>query len=137
MGHKSLAKHFGHLSEAVKALSDVTVYFTEQAGKDFSVVALFATQYMELFGDVTVGWLLLWQAVIANERLEEIMKEKGAHPAEDTKRLAGENSEVAFYSGKIASARYFSSNVLSLAPAKARAILRGDTGALEIAEEAF
>ena len=137
MGHKSLAKHFGHLSEAVKALSDVTVYFTEQAGKDFSIVALFATQYMELFGDVTVGWLLLWQAVIANQRLEELMKGKGTHPAEDINRLAGENSEIAFYSGKIASACYFSGNVLSLSPAKAGAILVGDTSALEMAEEAF
>ncbi len=137
MGHKSLAKHFVNLSEAVKALSDVTIHFTHQADKDFSIISLFATQYMELFGDVTVGWLLLWQAVIASEKIEEVMIENGFSPEKDINRLARENSEIAFYSGKIASARYFSSNVLSLTPAKAGAILRGDTGALEMAEEAF
>ncbi|MGD9157755.1 MAG: acyl-CoA dehydrogenase [Desulfobacteraceae bacterium] len=135
--HKSLAKHMGYLSEAVKALSDVTIHFTEQAGKDFNNVALFATPYMELFGDVTVGWLLLWQAVIAEKKLEEIMKEKGIKGAEEINKLAEDSSEIAFYSGKIASAHYFGSTILLLASAKAKVIIDSDTAALEIAEEAF
>ena len=135
--HKALAKYIGLLSEGVKALSDVTACFTEQAGKDFNIIALFATPYMELFGDVTVGWLLLWQSVIADKKLGQIMHEKGINDSEETGALAADNSEAAFYLGKIASARYFSSAVLSLSKSKARAIIDGDTAALELAEEAF
>ena len=135
--HTGLAKHIQYLSGAVKALTDVTIYFTEQAGKDFNIIALFATPYMELFGDVTTGWLLLWQAVLADEKFKEIMIEKGIKGTEELKKLAADSSEIAFYSGKIASARYFSSTVLPLAPAKATVIMDSDTAALEMAEESF
>jgi len=48
-----------------------------------------------------------------------------------------ENSNAAFYSGKLASARYFAKTVLSQAVAKALVIKGMDTTALVIAENAF
>ncbi|MBN2418145.1 MAG: acyl-CoA dehydrogenase, partial [Deltaproteobacteria bacterium] len=134
--HTALSKHMKYLSDAVKALSNVTIYFTEQVNKDFNIIALFATQYMELFGDVTVGWLLLWQALIAGDKINEALKEQGLNGADAIKRLAVNDSDIAFHSGKLASARYFSSTILTLAPAKAKAIMEGDTAAIEMAEEA-
>jgi hypothetical protein len=52
-------------------------------------------------------------------------------------KLVAENSEAAFYSGKLASARYFAKTVLSQAVAKAQVIKGMDKAALEIAENAF
>jgi hypothetical protein len=52
-------------------------------------------------------------------------------------KLVAEDATAAFYSGKLASARYFASTVLSQATAKAEVIMRMDRAALEIAEEAF
>ena len=87
---------------------------------------------------MTVGWLLLWQAVIAQRRLSALSKEQGiGADADGLERLVAEDSSAAFYSGKLASARYFASTVLSQATAKAKAIMRSDRAALEIAENAF
>ncbi len=136
--HQSLSGQIAKLSEAVDALKDVTVFLAEEAGRDFNTVALFATPYMELFGDITVGWLLLWQGVIADKKLKGVLGAKGmACTAQDINKLTRENSEAAFYNGKLASARYFGSTVLGLASSKAENIIEGDRSALEITEEAF
>ena len=43
---------------------------------------LYATPYLELFGDVAVGFMLLWQAVIADRRLEELYSDAKADTPE-------------------------------------------------------
>jgi hypothetical protein len=52
-------------------------------------------------------------------------------------KLFSENADAAFYSGKIASTKYFVSNVVSQAASKANLIMNGDRAALEIAESCF
>jgi hypothetical protein len=80
----------------------------------------------------------MWQAVIARDRLTALAKENGIEPvAAGLEKLVAEDPAAAFYSGKLASARFFASSVLSQASAKAQAIIRMDTAALEIAENAF
>ncbi|NLD38308.1 MAG: acyl-CoA dehydrogenase [Desulfatiglans sp.] len=135
--HKELAKHIALLSNGLCSLREVTLFLTEKAKQDFKIMALFATQYMELFGDVITGWLLLWQAMIAHEKLQIMIQDSGLNGEAEVRRFTAENSEAAFYSGKVSSARYFSSNIVSLSTSKARAIIDGDTAAIEMAEEEF
>jgi Acetyl-CoA dehydrogenase C-terminal like/Acyl-CoA dehydrogenase, C-terminal domain len=136
--HQALAQYIETLERAKNALSDVSKFLVKIQKSDFRGLALYATQYLELFGDVTVGWLLMWQAVIARDRLVVLAQENGFEPdAAGLDRLIAENSAAAFYSGKLASARYFVSTVLSQATGKAQAIMRMDKAALEIAENAF
>jgi hypothetical protein len=56
---------------------------------------------------------------------------------DEMEKLVAESDKAAFYSGKLASARFFISTVLNLATAKAQAIKNADKAALEIAEDAF
>ena len=137
--HRTLAHDIDILETAKEALSDVSMALVKIHKEDFRVLALYATPYLELFGDVTVGWLLMWQAVIAEGRLTALAKEKGIETdgRVGLEKLVAENSNAAFYSGKLASARYFVSTVLSQAVAKAQVIKGMDTAALEIAENAF
>ncbi len=136
--HQTLAEYVEILKTAKDALSDVSRFLVIMHKKDFRGLALYATPYLELFGDVTVGWLLLWQAVIARDRLTALAKENGIEPdADGLQKLVAEDASAAFYSGKLASARYFASTVVSQATAKARTIMRMDRAALEIAENAF
>jgi len=135
-GHRILTQHIEILETAKHALSDVSTFLVKIHKKDFHALALYATQYMELFGDVTVGWLLMCQAVIAQDKLTALAREKGIEP-DGLEKLVAENSTAAFYSGKLASARFFASTVLSQAPSKAQVIKRMDMAALEIAENAF
>jgi alkylation response protein AidB-like acyl-CoA dehydrogenase len=135
--HGTLSRYVETLAIARKALADASEFITETGKKDFPLLALYATQYLELFGDVIVGWLLLWQAVIAQEALDKIVSEKGIDAAEGLDKLFSENADAAFYSGKLASARFFVSNVVSQAPSKASLIMNGDRAGLDIAENCF
>jgi hypothetical protein len=135
-GHRTLAQYIEILETAKNALSDVSMFLVQIHKRDFRALALYATPYMELFGDVTVGWLLMWQAVIAQGRLTALAKGKGLGP-DGLEKLVAENPTAAFYSGKLASARFFSGTVLSQATSKARVIERMERAALEIADNAF
>ena len=136
--HQVLTKYVAILETGKDALADVSRFLVSLRKKDFRGLALYATQYLELFGDVTVGWLLLWQAVIARDRMTALAREQGVAADEaGLEKLVAEDPAAAFYSGKLASARYFVSNVLTQATAKAQVIMRMDRAALEIAENAF
>ena len=135
--HKTLASCVDTLITARKALSDASGFITETGKKDFQLLALYATQYLELFGDVITGWLLLWQAVIARKALDKIISEKGVDEKKGLDKLFSENADAAFYSGKLASARFFISNVVSHATSKANVIMKADRAGIDISEDCF
>lgn len=122
--------------EATSQLADTTAYFAREAGSEKTVIpVLYASPYLELFGDVAIGHMLLWQAEIADRRLQEIYENAGADTAEKKNELLIAGKEAAFYRGKIASAEFFSNSVLSLAKGKASAIMSGELSAVEIPKE--
>jgi alkylation response protein AidB-like acyl-CoA dehydrogenase len=135
--HPTLKEYVEILSAAHDALLDVSRYLVQIQKKDFHLLALYASPYLELFGDVIVGWLLMWQAVIAQDKLAKLSEEKRVSGPDGLVKLVAENSNAAFYSGKLASARFFATTVLSLATAKGQAIKKSDRAALEIGENAF
>ena len=133
----ALGSYMKILDKAIDTLMNVTEYYTSLFQEDFDSIALYAVPYTELFGDVIVGWLLLWQGIIACGKLEKMIAEKGLKDGDGIKKLISDNSDAAFYSGKQASARYFASTVLIHAGSKALVIKNGDKVAVEIAEESF
>jgi hypothetical protein len=123
---------------AREQLIQVTKYFgLKGMTADYVVPLLYATPYLELFGDVALGFMLLWQALIAHRRLQEIYVDAGAKDGESQKEVLASNRSAAFYRGKIASAEFFITNVLSLSRGKAKAIMSGQQSAIEIPEESF
>jgi len=124
--------------EARRHLNEVTRYFGLKAiTEDFMIPILYACPYLELFGDVAVGFMLLWQAVIADRRLEELYSDAKADTPEKKAELCKTNRSAAFYRGKVASAQFFANTVLSLSKGKARAIMSGERSALDLPEESF
>ncbi len=123
---------------AREQLIQVTKYFgLKGMTADYVVPLLYATPYLELFGDVAVGFMLLWQALIAHRRLQEIYVDAGAKDSESQMEVLATNRSAAFYRGKVASAEFFITNVLSLSRGKAKAIMSGQRAAVDIPEEAF
>lgn len=119
-------------------LIEVTRYFgLKSITEDFMIPILHAYPYLELFGDVAVGFMLLWQAVIADRRLQEIYSDAKADTTAKKAEVLRTNRSAAFYRGKLASAQFFSNTVLSLAKGKARAIMSGERSALDLPEESF
>lgn len=91
------------------------------AGK-LELTALAANRVLEAMAELSVGWLLLEGAVIAEARLAEVPAGKPDH---------------AFYTGKVHAALYFALNVLPGVGFKAELLQREDLSPLEIPEEAF
>lgn len=129
---KFVAKHSGHerLGNAVKQLgaaqealagSAMKLLFWFQSGK-VQVVPLQANRFLEMASEVAVGWLLLEQAVTAQEKLAST---DAGHP------------DHAFYTGKLFSAEYYAFNVLPGVAYKASLMNNEDKTALEIPDAAF
>ena len=124
--------------EARKQLIEVTRYFgLKSVTEDFMIPILYAGPYLELFGDLAIGFMLLWQAVIADRRLEEIYSDAKADTPEKKADVCRTNRSAAFYRGKVASAEFFANTVLSLSKGKARAIMSGERSAIDLPEESF
>ncbi|MBN1614987.1 MAG: acyl-CoA dehydrogenase [Deltaproteobacteria bacterium] len=136
--NEGLSKYIPMLEDAANACLDLTMYFAE-VGKmgEFLIPIVNASPFLEILGDVTIGHFLLQSADIASEKLAPLCADKGADTPEKLTQLAKENAEAAFYSGKVASAKFFAVNVLSGVKARCEAIKMGDKSPLEIAEEAF
>ncbi|MBI5568834.1 MAG: acyl-CoA dehydrogenase [Desulfomonile tiedjei] len=123
---------------ARRQLIEVTRYFgLKSITEDFMIPVLYASPYLELFGDVAVGFMLLWQAVLADRRLQELYSDAKADTAEKKAEMLTTNRSAAFYRGKIASAEFFANTFLSLAKGKARAIMSGERSAIDLPEESF
>jgi hypothetical protein len=134
-----LSTYANYLAEAKNALTDLTIHFFK-LGKSasFLVPILYATPYLNLFGDVAVGYLLMEAAGIAQKKLNAIYAETGAKGSKAKQRaMVHTNAEVAFYQGKIASAKFFASNILPSIRGRAEGIKAGDRTAIEIADESF
>jgi alkylation response protein AidB-like acyl-CoA dehydrogenase len=83
--------------------------------------AAHASPFLEVCGDVIVGWMLLWRARIAAEALANGGKEKDA----------------AFYEGQIKGAEFHTQVMLPVALGRMEAILSGSSVAIDIPEDAF
>ena len=125
---------------AVNTLAKMGIFFSTcaQEGK-FLVPVSHAYPFLMMMGKVVSGWLLLWQAGIAREKLAVLSKEKGAAPSDAVawKEFIKSNRDAAFYAGKVAGARFFIKNILPEVDAAAKAIKSEDLSMVDIATESF
>jgi alkylation response protein AidB-like acyl-CoA dehydrogenase len=83
--------------------------------------AAHAHPFLEICGDVVVGWMLLWRARVAAEALAAGGKEKDA----------------AFYEGQIKSAEFYCQVMLPVTMGRMEAVLSACNVAVDIPEDAF
>jgi len=110
------------LESAVNRLGEVALHMgqTAMSPKVLNAFA-FAHPFMEACGDVLIGWMLLWRAVISARALEQKPKKK----------------DIAFYNGQLKSAEFFVSTILPVTHGKMKAILAINGAAVEIEEAGF
>ena len=70
-------------------------------------------------------------------KLSAIYEAKGIASPDEKKALPRSDKEAAFYSGRIASAKFFTNDILTTVKARCEAIKMNEKAPLEIAEEAF
>ena len=131
--HATLAENVGRLEKAKDTLAHVTIEFGKTgAGGDMVYPVLNACPYLEMFGDVVVAYLLLEQAVIAQEKFDAICSAKNADSQEARKSLCEEDAEAKFYWGKLCSAEFFTTQILPRVNARAESIESGSRSAMEV-----
>jgi alkylation response protein AidB-like acyl-CoA dehydrogenase len=138
-GIEELKSYVLKLEEAYNALVDLTMAFA-QYGKSsgFIIPLLYASSYLDIFGDVLLGHFLIQAATISVEKLKEIYEKNGAEDSKAAQRALVRNTpDVAFYNGKIASAKFFAVEILCTVKARCEAIKSEEKVAFEMAEESF
>jgi len=128
------------VQQAVNTLAEMAMYFagSVKSGK-FMVPISNAYPFMMAMSKIVMAWLLLWQAGIAEEKLEAVCAGQKVD-RKDVKALAAlakSDSEAAFYIGKVEGARYFINHVLPEVDAAVKAIKTENLSMLDIPEESF
>ena len=119
-GRALLATAVADVQEMVAAMTKFLVD-SQQNPSELYRLGLQSVPFLLAVGDLLLGWLLLHQAEIALAALDGDAHER----------------DRAFYTGKVATAKFFAKNVLPRLTAQ-RAILQAvDLTAMELAEEAF
>jgi len=137
-GIAGFEKTVAYLEEASNALFDLTMFFAS-AGKSGDFLAPFynACKFLEIMGDVVVGYFLLDAGCIAQEKLNAMYEEKGLTTIGKQKGFQREDQEAAFYAGKVASAKFFANENLTTVKGRCQAIKDGDKSALELVDLGF
>src|SRR3954452_14357899 len=107
-----LAKAFGRLQQA-------TVLIAQQGQADPEAAAAAATDYLQLFGYVAIGYMWLCMAKLA----------QGCRPAND--------GDAGFYRAKVETARFYMQRRLPMANAHYLALSAGKESLMALAPEAF
>ncbi|MCU0559103.1 MAG: acyl-CoA dehydrogenase [Desulfobacterales bacterium] len=110
------------VESAVNKLGEVAMHMGAAAMSEKLLTAFaFAHLFLEVCGDVVMGWMLLWRARVAAQKLAAGAKEK----------------DRMFYEGQIKSAEFFGHTLLPITQGKMRSILAAGSAAVDIPEEAF
>ncbi len=125
----AVAAEFDRLAPIAEKMEEALVRL-EEVARHMGMTAMYgnlltaaahAYTFMEVCGDIIVGWMLLWRGRIATQALANGGKEKDA----------------AFYEGLIRSAEFFTQVMLPVSLGKMDSILAGSSAAVDIPEEAF
>jgi len=101
---------------------------------DVDYPAFHAVNFLQMFGDVLVGWLLVRQAQTAKVLYDKRLADKKVDPmnamGEGFGTFLADDDEARFLHGKIATARFFVSQIMPRVFANAAAIKSNDRSAL-------
>jgi len=137
-GIEELNAYAGYLSDSLASYGDMVMQCANwMKGGEFFVPLINARPFLMIMGDVVIGWRLLDAAAIASEKLDALFKEAGADTPEKQSELGKNNADVAFYMGKIASAKYFAVTMLTTVDARCKSLKLADKTPVEMLEESF
>jgi alkylation response protein AidB-like acyl-CoA dehydrogenase len=117
----ALAPLAEQVEKAANKLGEVAMHMGATAMSE-KVLTAFANAYpfMEVCGDVTLAWMLLWRATIAARKQDKAKKR-----------------DRVFYEGQIKTCEFFVGNLLPISLGKMNALLAGNDSVVTISEDAL
>jgi hypothetical protein len=119
-GGEALKKERAALAEAMGAVQTGLGALMEKLGESLYHVGLQGNRLLFSLAEVVIGWLLIRHAALAVE-----------------KKKSASGPDVAFYEGKIMSAKFFAHEVFPDVVARMAHVPRSELLAMELSEEAF
>jgi hypothetical protein len=120
IGVGELAPYAEEVGKSICALEDISKFLIERcAGDDAYLTSSWATPYLEIFGDIALGWMFIWQAKKACDN------------------KAANSADAPFYDSKINTAKFYISSLLPRVYGKIEAIKRYDRSFLAMGEAIF
>jgi hypothetical protein len=108
------------MEKGITALEYLTTELLAATAEDDSFLAhSWASPYLEIVGDVVLGWMLIWQAVIAAKKIEN------------------SNGDENYYTAKILTAKFYASSLLPAVYGKILAIRKNDRSLLQMTDALF
>ncbi len=139
-GEAKLADVAADIQDAVNLLAEMGMYFGKcmKEGK-FLIPIGNSYSFLNMMGNITLGWLLFWQAGIAQQKLDAILKDNKIDAADGkaVKAFVKDHKDASFYQGKVFAAQYYTKHVLPQAKSLAQAIKSEDLTFMKIADESF
>jgi alkylation response protein AidB-like acyl-CoA dehydrogenase len=120
------------LGTALKEIESVTTELIQRPDV-VELMLLNAVPILDMFGTLLGAHFLLDQAVIAREKLDEILSSNGVNRSDDDayRRLLEDNAEAAFFHNKMQTAVHFAYRALPTVAARGAAIQSGEKAPLE------
>jgi len=131
-GDEELGKAIEVLEKARDVMAGLSAKLPKLGKEDPYYPILYATPFLELFGEIAVANILVEQAAVAKEKLAAILEEKGATDEDKKKEVLADSSEAAFYFNKIKTCQFFCTNILPGVFAKEYAFNTGDKSPLDV-----
>ena len=130
-----LADLAADLENTLTRLGGVAMHLGKTAmSADFKVAFAHASQFLDVMGDVVMGWMLLWRATIAAPALAKIVGDK---TGEDRLEIINKNKNAAFYEGQVKSAEFFNQTILPVTLGRISSIEKNCKAVVEIPEVSF
>ena len=131
-GLQDLAEKF---QSAINRLGEIAMHMGQTAlSPDLKVAFAFAKPFLDVIGDVSMAWMMLWRASIAMPKLEKLA---GGLDKTVRQQQSAKNKQIAFYEGQIQTANYFINAVLPIAIGRMEAIASSERSTIEIPEASF
>jgi len=123
------------LEGATEKLGETAMHIGMQAmSPEIKTAFSFAHPFLMAMGDVCMAWMLLWRAVAAGPKLDDIVNGK---KGERRSEIVQHDASAAFYDGQLKTAAHYIETLLPETLGKMEGILRGNQSTVTMDERAF
>jgi len=119
---EGLAELADAFEKTMNRLTEISMSMGKRAmSLEFKTAFAHSVPFLNVIGDTIMGWMLLWRANVASQKLADGAKKK----------------DVSFYNGQIKTAQFYIHTILPEVLGKMDAIAAGHPAAIEIDDAGF
>jgi len=121
-GNETFTKEFSNLSKALNAYKEMLKALAGYSKSNMSMIPLYSRRVLTATAQLFCGRQILDQAILADKRAQEV---------------GPEHYDYNFYTGKVATAKYYLRNVVPNVWATAEIVIDGDTSSIDVPIDVF